>query len=191
MELSFKNLSAIVAHDYSYGIGYQNKLPWPYNKNDMNHFKDITMGKELIMGRKTFDSLPKMLPGRNHHIITRNPQSVLSKLDSNFMITSNNGVIQSEKMFIYKDKESILNTIKDTPYKDYIVIGGSEIYNMFAENISKFHITKVLGKYDCDTFLSAKVIFHLFTRLTIRSTIHLDGLISFIEHSEVTRNDVF
>ena len=51
-------------------IGKDNRLPW-YLPADLQHFKEITMGKPMIMGRRTWESLPGLLPGRRHIVITR------------------------------------------------------------------------------------------------------------------------
>jgi dihydrofolate reductase len=63
-------ISLIVAVDEINGIGKNNQLPW-HLPADLQHFKKITTGFPIIMGRKTFESFPKPLPNRNHVIITR------------------------------------------------------------------------------------------------------------------------
>jgi len=63
-------LSLIVALAQNHVIGIDNKLPW-YLPNDLKYFKQVTMGKAIIMGRKTYESIGKPLPGRTNIIITR------------------------------------------------------------------------------------------------------------------------
>lgn len=63
-------LIAIAAQSANGVMGNGNKLPWPYNRQDLNWFKKITEGSPLIMGRKTFESLPGILPGRKHYVVS-------------------------------------------------------------------------------------------------------------------------
>jgi len=65
-------ISIIAAMAKNRVIGYENRLPWRLPA-DLQHFKQITMGKPMIMGRKTWESLPGLLPGRPHIVVTRNP----------------------------------------------------------------------------------------------------------------------
>jgi dihydrofolate reductase len=65
-------ISLVVAFDENYLIGNQNKLPW-HLPADLKHFKEITMGHYMLMGRKTYESIGKPLPGRTSVIITHNP----------------------------------------------------------------------------------------------------------------------
>lgn len=75
-------ISLIVAVDKNYLIGINNDLPWRC-KADLKNFKETTMGCPIIMGRKTYESLPGVLPGRDHFIITSNPESIdISEKDS-------------------------------------------------------------------------------------------------------------
>jgi len=64
-------IKLIVAADLNGAIGVRNKMPW-HLPADLANFKKLTLGKKIIMGRKTFESLPGMLPGREHIVITRN-----------------------------------------------------------------------------------------------------------------------
>ena len=66
-------IKAILAHDAKYGIGKDNDLPWPKNEADMKWFKAMTLNHTVVMGRKTWDSLPfKPLPNRHNIIVTSN-----------------------------------------------------------------------------------------------------------------------
>lgn len=66
------NLSLIAALADNRAIGIENRLPWRLPA-DLQHFKRITMGKPMVMGRKTWESLPGLLPGRPHLVVTRDP----------------------------------------------------------------------------------------------------------------------
>ena len=131
-------LSCIFACDESYGIGKDNKLPWQI-PDDLKHFKELTIGKTVIMGRKTFDSLPdsvKPLPDR-----------------TNIVITSNQQLIQSNNM-LYKSLDEVERIIKSNKNIHFFIIGGSEIYKKFWDHYDDIHITQIYRKYDCDTFVT-------------------------------------
>ena len=64
-------ISLIVALSENHVIGRNNKLPW-YLPNDLKYFKQVTMGLPIVMGRKTFESIGKPLPGRTNIVVTRN-----------------------------------------------------------------------------------------------------------------------
>lgn len=60
----------VAAMDQNGGVGFQNKLPWPHQAQDMQNFRRITYGTPIIMGRETFDSLPGVLKNRPHYVLT-------------------------------------------------------------------------------------------------------------------------
>ena len=64
-------LTLVVAIDANRGIGVANKLPW-HLPEDLAHFKRVTLGRPIVMGRKTFDSIGRALPGRRNLVVTRN-----------------------------------------------------------------------------------------------------------------------
>ena len=105
-------------------IGNKGQLPW-YISEDMQHFKNITLGKTVVMGRKTFDSIGKPLKGRKNIVLTRN-----KNFKADCIIT-----------------HSIEKVLK---YKDFIVIGGEEIYNQFLPLASKLYITLINEKFKGD-----------------------------------------
>lgn len=114
-------------------IGKDNKLIWRLPE-DLKRFKAITSGKTIIMGRKTFESLGRVLPNRKHIIITRN-----------------------KDYKIEHDQVIVIYDIKDiTPYinsqEENIVIGGAEIYNMLIEKSQKLYITKIYETFEGDTY---------------------------------------
>ena len=128
-------LSIIVAIAASNNaIGKDNSLLWHISE-DLKRFKEITSGHKILMGRKTFESLPGILPNREHIILTR---------DKNFNVDS--------------DKVTIINNIEDAIkyYKDsneeIFIIGGGEIYKEFLPLANKLYLTKVYKDFDADTF---------------------------------------
>lgn len=116
-------------------IGKDNKLPW-YLPSDLYRFKKITSSKTktIIMGRKTFESLPKILPDRHHIILTRNENYKVD--DSRVTVISS---IEKLKPFIENSQE-------------YFVIGGAEIFFMLFPYVRKMYITKIEADIEGDTF---------------------------------------
>ena len=114
-------------------IGKDNKLPWNLPE-DLQHFKEITMGKTIVMGRKTFESLPGVLPNRKHLVITR---------DKNF--TVNNKNVQ-----VIHTVDEVINNFINNPETAFI-IGGGQIYEQLIHSVDKIYLTKVLEDFQGDT----------------------------------------
>lgn len=125
--------SIIVAVSKNNMIGKDNSIPW-FIPEDLKRFKEITMGKKMIMGRKTFESLPGVLPGRKHIILTRNKDY---KVDN-------------ENVEVYYDFDDLINKFKDSK-EEIFIIGGSEIYNKFYKHANKLFLTEVDLEVDGDT----------------------------------------
>ncbi len=116
------NISIVAAIGKNNELGKNNDLIW-HLKEDLKFFKDLTTNHVIVMGRKTFESLPKMLSNR-HHIV----------------ITSNN--ILNSEIEVFKNIESFLETYKD--YEEEIfIIGGSSIYKSFLNYSNKLYLTEV------------------------------------------------
>ena len=114
-------------------IGYKKKLPWNLPA-DMKHFKEITMGHSLLMGKKTFESLPNgPLPKRNNIVLT----SVLSE-----------GV--SEGYYEANSLEDALDLASNA--EQVFVIGGSSVYSQCVDIADRMYITWVQGEFPGDTF---------------------------------------
>ena len=126
-------LSIIVAVAENNAIGKENKLLWRL-PNDLANFKKITMGNTMIMGRKTFESLPGLLPGRVHFVLTR---------DKNFKVAN-------ERVRVFNSLEELLKELKAE--NEYFVIGGGEIYKMLLPYVEKMYLTKVEKAFEADTF---------------------------------------
>ena len=101
-------------------LGKENQLIW-HIPEDLAFFKKMTMGKSIVMGRKTFESLPKMLPGRRHII--------LSQRGSNF----------PREATCYHSLEELLEREKEA----FVVIGGAQIYKLFLEYATKIYLTEI------------------------------------------------
>lgn len=118
-----KPLAAIVAVDINNGIGKGNKLLW-HLPDDLKFFKKITMGKSVLMGRKTYQSIGKALPGRNNIVITRN---------SDF---------NPSDALIFRNILDALDYLEQTE-QEAVIIGGGEIYRQTLPYCSSLYITAV------------------------------------------------
>lgn len=126
-------LSIIVAKASNNVIGGNNDLLWRIPQ-DLKRFKEITTGHTIIMGRKTFESLPRVLPNRKHIVITR---------DKNFKV-------DSDMVHIVNDISSVLDKFKDSD-EEAFVIGGGEIYKLLLPYCKKLYLTRVYKDFDGDT----------------------------------------
>ncbi|MDD2505118.1 MAG: dihydrofolate reductase [Bacilli bacterium] len=126
-----ENLALIVAVGKNNEIGYKNKLLW-HLPNDLKYFKQKTLNKTIIMGRKTYESLPNKLPNRKHIIITK---------DLNYVC--------DEK--ICHTIKSVLDYIKTTK-EECFIIGGSSIYKEFIPYTKYLYITKIEDTKEADVF---------------------------------------
>ncbi len=125
------SITIVVARAINGTIGKDGKLPW-HLPGDLRHFKQVTMGTAMIMGRKTFDSLPGVLPGRRHIVLTR---------DKNW---SHEGV---------EVTHTKIEALKAAGEDAVTVIGGSDIFAMFHEDADRIELTEVLAEVDGDTFM--------------------------------------
>ena len=126
-------LSIIVAKAKNNIIGKDNKLLW-HLPDDLKRFKELTIGHNIIMGRKTFESLGKILPNRKHIVFTQNP---------NFNIDNENVQIVHSMLEI---QEYIENS------EENFVIGGAMIYNLLMPYVTKMYITEIEKDFQGDAF---------------------------------------
>ncbi len=124
-------LSIIAAMDRNRLIGNKNQLPW-HLPADFAHFKAVTMGKPVVMGRKTFDSIGKPLPGRTNIILTRN-----SDLRYAGAICVNS----------YDAAVAAVPTAQEI-----MLIGGSAIYKMLLPQVSRMYLTYVDAEFTGDAW---------------------------------------
>lgn len=123
-------VSIVVAISENHAIGKDNKLLW-YLPNDLKHFKAITTGHTIIMGRKTYDSVGKPLPNRRNIIITRQAISI-----------SGCEVVNSI--------DEALALCKDEP--EVFIVGGAEIYSQSMHLTDRIYLTIVHKKFEGDSF---------------------------------------
>lgn len=117
------NLTLIAAIGKNNELGKNNDLIWRF-KEDMKFFKQTTMGHHMIMGRKTFQSLPKLLDGRKHLVLTRSDLEFPKEVD------------------VYKSVEEFLDAYKDTE-EEVFDIGGASIYKELLEYANKLYLTEI------------------------------------------------
>ena len=131
------SLSLIVAVASNGVIGRDNQLPW-HIPEDLKWFKANTMGKPLIMGRKTFESLGRPLPGRPHIVVTRDPDYAYEGVH----------VVGSLSQAV----ETAQELAEEVKADEIMVIGGANIYEQFLPYISKVYRTLVELSPDGDAF---------------------------------------
>ena len=116
-------------------IGKDNSLPW-HLPADLKRFKALTMGKPMIMGRKTFESLPGLLPGRRHIVLTRR-----ESWDSD-------GAEVARSV-----EEAIALARQDNGGGEIAVVGGAAIYDVFRPLAERIELTEVHADFEGDTFM--------------------------------------
>lgn len=126
-------LSIVVAKGKNNIIGNENKLIWSLPA-DMKRFKELTTGHVIIMGRKTFESLGKVLPNRKHIVFTQNPDFI----------------VKDENVQVVHSMLEIKEYIDDK--NENFVIGGAMIYNLLMPHVSKMYVTEINQDFEGDTF---------------------------------------
>lgn len=126
-------ISLMVAHDPNRVMGINNDLPW-HIPEDLQYFKAKTMGKAMVMGRKTYESIGRPLPGRLSIVITRDPS-----------YTAVEGVV------IVHDLNEAIQKAQDYA-EEVMVIGGAEIFKLSMDIADRLYITEIHESFDGDTF---------------------------------------
>lgn len=124
-------LHLIVAHARNGVIGKEGKLPW-YLPEDLKHFKRTTLGKPVIMGRKTWESLGRPLPGRRNIVVTRQTG------------------FTAEGTEVYSNLQDAVAAVKDEPIA--FIMGGAQIYAEAMPQIEVAHITVLNADFEGDAF---------------------------------------
>ena len=126
-------LSIIVAKAKNNIIGKDNALIW-HLPEDLKRFKKLTTGHTIIMGRKTFESLGRVLPKRHHVILCNDAQME----------------IDNENVEILQDISMLDKYVKDEV--EHFVIGGAMIYNLLMPHVTKMYITQINQEFEGDAF---------------------------------------
>lgn len=133
-------LALIVAMAENRVIGRDNQLPW-HLPNDLAYFKKVTMGKPIIMGRKTFESIGRPLPGRENIVITR--QSDWARDDVTVCNSLEDAIAHASSLAAVQNLTEIM------------VIGGSEIYKQALNRADRLYLTRVHGSVEGDALFPA------------------------------------
>lgn len=142
------NISIIAAMDEKGGLGKNNKMPW-HISDDFKRFKSLTLGHSIIMGRKTFKSIGRVLPGRTNIVITRDLEF---KIDD---LTPQGDALRS--YVAHSLEEAIEKALRQAQGKqngEIFIIGGGQIFKEALEKdlVNKLYLTIVEGDFDADTF---------------------------------------
>jgi dihydrofolate reductase len=126
-------LSIIVAASENNVIGINNHLPW-HLPVDMKYFKDTTMGKPIVMGRKSFEELGRVLPGRPNIMITRQPEYA------------------AEGLYIVPSLEAGIEKAKTFGTEEIFITGGGEIFKIALPIVDRLYLTRVHAEVTGDTY---------------------------------------
>ena len=129
-------MDLIVCVDRNWGIGRDGKLLC-HIKEDMKFFREHTMGKVVVMGRSTLESLPKgePLPNRINIVLTRSAD------------------FNKEGVIVAHDMEDLLEKLNEYQSDDIMIIGGSSVYNEMMDMCDRLYVTKVDAEFEADTFI--------------------------------------
>lgn len=144
-------LTLVVAIDAQRGIGVDNKLPW-HLPEDLAHFKRVTLGHPIIMGRKTFDSIGRPLPKRRNIVVTRNPDWRHEGVDA---VTS------------------LADAVALAGIEPASIIGGAQVFTESMALADRMIVTEIAHTFACDTFFPP--IDRAVWRETARETHHSDA----------------
>ena len=127
-------ISIIVAASTNNVIGVQGELPWKIS-DDLKRFKELTMGKPIVMGRLTWESIGRPLPGRQNIVITRQPDFSADGCD------------------VVASPVAALDAAGDA--EEIMIIGGGQIYDLFLPKAGRLHFTRVHTEIEGDAFFPA------------------------------------
>lgn len=125
-------ISFIVAMDRNHVIGFNNQMPW-HLPNDLKFFKETTTGHTIVMGRKTFESIGRVLPNRKHIVLT--------KSNNNF----------PDEVEVVQDIESIIQ-LSESNDEELFVIGGGNIFKQLLPYADKLYVTLINETFEGDVF---------------------------------------
>lgn len=140
-------IEAIVAIDQTNAIGRKGKLPW-HVPSELKHFKELTMGHAIVLGRTTYVGFKKPLPGRDH------------------LILSSKENYSEERVFTFKTKIELFSFCERKKYSKIFICGGASIYRLFSDEITMWHISQIqLETIGADTFFDTS-LYHDFKILS-------------------------
>ena len=116
-------------------IGHEGRLPW-HLPADLKRFKALTLGKPMVMGRKTFESLPGLLPGRRHIVLTRREHWNSTGAE-----------------VVRTTAEALAKASEGNETGEIAVVGGAAIYDVFRPMAHRIEVTEIHADYPGDTFM--------------------------------------
>src|SRR5690554_621307 len=125
-----QHISLVTAMAKNRVIGKDGAMPW-HLPDELQYFKDITMGKPIVMGRATFESIGRPLPGRRNVVITRTPEQLPTGVEG----------VSSPNLALALLAE----------YDEIMVIGGGQIYTAFLPQATRLYLTHIDLEVDGDT----------------------------------------
>lgn len=121
-------ITLVAAADDEWGIGIEGRLPWRC-PDDLRHFKQRTMGRHLLMGRTTYEGLPKTLDGRTIHVLSRNGEERLSSV------------------------EAAIHSLLPLGLDEVVIAGGGGLYAAALPFCTHAEVTRIPGTHGCDAFM--------------------------------------
>jgi dihydrofolate reductase len=146
-------ITLVVARAQNGVIGREGKLPW-HIPADLKRFKALTMGSVMVMGRKTFESLPGLLPGRRHVVLTRDPGWTAQGADV---------------------AQNVDQALKLAKSERISVIGGAEIFALFLPYADRMELTEVLEDIPGDTTMPDPRLSGSWREIAVSETVSPDG----------------
>lgn len=150
-------IKAILACDENWGIGKADTLPWPHNSADLKWFKQMTTNKAVVMGRKTWDSLPvKPLPNRLNFVISSTSMEHYNP--------------RPDGIYSGPDVTRIVKDVIEARYVDIDnvwLIGGATLIESCINIIDEFWLNHIQGNYNCDVFLPRDLITEQFVQADV------------------------
>jgi dihydrofolate reductase len=129
----------VVAMSRNGVIGYQGGLPWKLPR-DLKHFRQLTWGKPIIMGRKTYQSLGRPLPGRTNIVLSRDFEG------------------SCPGCLVARDRAGALELAAATGGSEAMIIGGGQVYETFLPLGPSIHLTLVEGSFPGDVYFPAQLL---------------------------------
>jgi len=126
-------ISLLVAMGKNHVIGFENDMPW-HLPEDLKYFKEKTTGRTIIMGRKTYDSIGRVLPNRRSVVLTRQKLNFPKEIE------------------VIQDIKQIYQWNKANPNQELFVIGGGNLYNQVLPYADRMYITEIDENFEGDTF---------------------------------------
>lgn len=144
-------INAIFAADFNGGMGFNGSLPWPHNSEDLQHFKNLTLGHIVVCGRKTWDDpkMPKPLPGRTVHVATNRPVAYARGFS---------GDIES----------NLLDIESQNPGREIFIIGGPALIEQAKSVLDRIYLTHIKGSFKVDTRINLKELLTGFKPVSAR-----------------------